>query len=656
MYYERHSNKDTQPLPEHVQTCQLVSELRCPHELTYNNMTREWKENLTLSYVTFQGKKVTLLSLYGNKSPIYGKLTSQEIKSTLEGNMVIGEKFKPENAYLERSFLRNKNITVTMTEITKELNTSKVFLLADVVGSGKSTTTKMLALHVKDMYPHHYVALIDGKNHQLDVFNSSTTKLLALSIMNLNPMVAKHVSELYDSEQVIFIWDNPELLFKDKNKSITLYKELKSNKIIQLFATTDEHSRYIKEIFGNTSYTFKPLDKEDRANFIRDKFNKENNSHRNITDPVIDHIEAYLNREVITKDFNFISRNNLLIITLMTASAQKLNHGEIFDNFYLIFENHFKIEGLIFNLNLNHEINTLYSIVGEDKLNFGSLHDENARNNLFIAIKNLNYPKFDIHSSLNTFIIFQYIYEGLKIAIESQIKLYLNLLIYFSNFCEDNKLVRNFIAGLKFKNFNPNVKKVLASDYHNVLYKFNSTESPAIFVNFFEHDHEDLNIIGSPQKWLEQKFNISVKDEFLNPENSNTWKRYLDFQQRGKIYFKLWQNRNMPSVNAIQSFTNIEAEGKEFVIDLLSKIDFEHFFDFVKTRKTDKFTREETRELFLSYNDELLMFYENKTKISDKICDYFYANQIFSDEEIKNLSPELACECNDNRKRKRSAE
>lgn len=617
------------------QSCYIENNFICPNGRLYKDMSSIMRDIFIHSYVIFQGRRVTLLSLYGVDSQMYYAFTKEDVKKIFESHMVIGEELKEAASYIERKFTsKSGGVPMAFEEIAKKLTADNAFILADDIGSGKTTTIKMLAIHLKKIYPTYWISAIDSKNLKPINFNTTTTKSTVLSILNLNPTFKKHFNELYERKQVILIWDNPQVLYQ----YLILFESLKDFGIIQLFATYDGFSQNIEAIFDLNPeiYRFGPTKKGHYSSFIRDL----SKNQKTETETTVNHIEEYLNSEIVTNDYHFISKNHPLFINLMIPSAIKEDFINNADNLYYIYENYLKIKGSTFNFNLNYRTDDINSISSGTKLDWKEFNDEKARKELFNAIKNLNYKEVEIiHSSLESFIIFQFIYESLSNADnldESQVQLTLNLLIYFSNFYDD-KIVWNLVNTTKIYNVHKRVKDVIQHKFKDILLKFDSTENPSTFVKIFHYNNDILTSIGTPYCWLELKFNLYFIKNFTSSlYNPNVYELFIANEQKGKIFFILWQNRHFLSINAILEFTKVEIE-KEFLVKLLSKTDFERFFDLVKHNALSK---EEFRKLFLNYNLETTEYYKGRTAITDKICNTFI-DDIFDQTEIKKFFPQL---------------
>ena len=80
-------------------------------------------------------------------------MTSDQIKSILDGTMAVGKKFSFKNEKLiDRKFTirtDNEKTQKLWPEIINEIKTSKVFILADEIGSGKTTTMKNFTIFLK---------------------------------------------------------------------------------------------------------------------------------------------------------------------------------------------------------------------------------------------------------------------------------------------------------------------------------------------------------------------------------------------------------------------------------------------------------------------------------------------------------------------------
>lgn len=634
------------------QSCYIESNFICPNGRLYKDMTSDMRDIFIHSYVVFQGKRVTLLSLYGHDSRMYYAFSQEDVKTIFERKMAIGEELKEAASYIEKkaSYIERKftsksgGVPMAFEEIAKKLKAENPFILADDIGSGKTTTIKMLAIHLKKIYPTYWISVIDSKVLKPANFNTTTTKSTVLSILNLNPTSENHFSELYERKQVILIVDNPEVL----HQYLILFESLKDFGILQLFATYDGFSRNIEAIFDPNVeiYRFGPTKKGHYSSFIRDL----TKNQKTETETTVNHIEEYLISEIVTNDYHFISKNHPLFINLMIPSAIKEDFINNVDNLYYIYESYLKIKDSTFNFNLNYRTDDINSISSGTKLDWKDFNEEKSRKELFNAIKNLNYKEVEIiHSSLESFIIFQFIYESLSNADnlnESQVQLTLNLLIYFSNFYDD-KIVWNFVNTTKIYNVHKRVKDVIQHKFKDILYNFDSTENPSTFVKIFHYNNDILTSIGTPYCWLELKFNLYFIKNFTSSlYNPNVYELFIANEQKGKIYFILWQNRHFLSINAILEFTKVEIE-KEFLVKLLSKTDFERFFDLIKEKAL---TREELRKLFLTFNVEITKYYSGKTAIIDKICDKFiWSDDIFVQQEIDDSFPHLnGCKYNDN--------
>lgn len=180
--------------------------------LVWNNMTEGLKKKCLRATVNFQGFNLTLGEIldyeyHENTSPsndtlspsnnfafksdstlnqtsLFNVLTANDIKILLHNNSFkIEEKFNPKlDFYVTRNFYkrtsgqnqlirnRNENVSSTLSayDIIKNTEISKIFILSDGAGTGKSTSLKIIALKVKEIGPNRWVSYFDLKKYSKD--------------------------------------------------------------------------------------------------------------------------------------------------------------------------------------------------------------------------------------------------------------------------------------------------------------------------------------------------------------------------------------------------------------------------------------------------------------------------------------------------------
>ncbi|KAG5675197.1 hypothetical protein PVAND_005121 [Polypedilum vanderplanki] len=175
-------------------------------QVKYSDLTKPLKAAIQNSEVFFQGNIIKLNNLITKEEEeIYNKLESDQIKKILNENkkILISEKQFDENKnYFERRFLdssfdgevwkANFNLNTyeltndakekvqTYKNILKNTRASKLFLLADHAGSGKSTTLKYIYTRLKTTMSAVWTYFIDLHLY-LDFFEKIESKLMICS-------------------------------------------------------------------------------------------------------------------------------------------------------------------------------------------------------------------------------------------------------------------------------------------------------------------------------------------------------------------------------------------------------------------------------------------------------------------------------------------
>lgn len=146
--------------------------------LVWSNMTENLKDKVLRSRVNFQGLKVTLDEILPKNSSSFNFLTCDEIKILVHNDQFnITEKFDPKlDFYVPRKFYKrtkilnqsesNKNNrNLTILNVLENTEKSKIFILSDGAGTGKSTSLMKLSVAAKDKWPTRWVFYFDLKKY-----------------------------------------------------------------------------------------------------------------------------------------------------------------------------------------------------------------------------------------------------------------------------------------------------------------------------------------------------------------------------------------------------------------------------------------------------------------------------------------------------------
>ncbi|KAG5669142.1 hypothetical protein PVAND_017037 [Polypedilum vanderplanki] len=216
-------------------------------EINYDDFTKPLQSAIKYSKVEFQGYEVKLEQIIDQN--ILQKLNSKTIRKILDGhNLNIQEKleFPKDEFYKERNFIDSlfndkiwiyddvmnylaKEAERDFQSIFAEVQKSKIFLLSDHAGAGKSTTMKNLAVKLKNEFPQNWVEFVDLKRH-LEVYER---------IEN---------SEISDIETIIKIFQ--EIFKINENLNAKIFEKLfKENRVILFLDGVDEIAPKFKQIF-----------------------------------------------------------------------------------------------------------------------------------------------------------------------------------------------------------------------------------------------------------------------------------------------------------------------------------------------------------------------------------------------------------------------
>ena len=89
-------------------------------------------------------------------------------------------------------------------EIIKEIENSKVFVLSDVPGNGKSTEFKFLTLKLKENFKNRWILLIDLKMHTKNFEKNSENSTNFDSVDEISDFLAEKILQLKNFEKEIF--------------------------------------------------------------------------------------------------------------------------------------------------------------------------------------------------------------------------------------------------------------------------------------------------------------------------------------------------------------------------------------------------------------------------------------------------------------------
>ncbi|KAG5669826.1 hypothetical protein PVAND_000119 [Polypedilum vanderplanki] len=280
-------------------------------DIKFSELTPPLKAFIFESSVKFQEQKIKLKEIADEE--ILKNLTSEQIRNILEDEYLSLGKWTTteEICYIERLFIdsdfkgeiykidnETNEMKFTVNVVTKakdveiiaeEVKNSKLFLLSDHAGAGKSTAINHLAVKLKEKWPNNWILYIDLKRH-LNTYKKFSFKtkekiskdlqlkehkkiILDILIAILSPiekLELKIFSKLFNDGKVILLYDAlDEIAPIYKDFFLNMIKNIKyftNNQ--QLIATRPQYTEELKIIFDHKTYKLLPLDQVEIEKFI----------------------------------------------------------------------------------------------------------------------------------------------------------------------------------------------------------------------------------------------------------------------------------------------------------------------------------------------------------------------------------------------------
>ncbi|KAG5667962.1 hypothetical protein PVAND_015921 [Polypedilum vanderplanki] len=309
MLFDYHENV---VVPAMIQTLPVIEKLKNFEEkIEFYDLSEPMKSSICHLTVEFQGVKIKLKEIAGEKnSEVYKNLTSKQIRKILNGkDLTICKVEKFENEiYIERSFidsnfkseLWNKSTLLYskldartleyceaikfakyLNSILSEVQNTRIFLLSDDVGTGKSTTFKNLSRNLKEKFPNFWISFIDLKMH-LKVFEkfeknftiqNARVKILEIleNILNFSTDFENSIfTKLYHENKLILFFDGvDEISPKFKEFFINFIQSFHILTKNQIWISTRPQYCHELMIRNQKSYKLLQFSKNDSENFIR---------------------------------------------------------------------------------------------------------------------------------------------------------------------------------------------------------------------------------------------------------------------------------------------------------------------------------------------------------------------------------------------------
>ncbi|XP_070509103.1 uncharacterized protein [Chironomus tepperi] len=260
--------------------------------LTFDDLTEPMKAKILHSKLTFQGHEASFFDVIGHDTDILKCLTAKRIRDVLLHNksLIIGTDMNVVHNMTLRTFYDNKmskkepkssinycetfnySSIKTITEIRENYKNSKVFILADHAGTGKTTFLKYYSAMLKSENVNFWVSFINLR-YQSDIFKAHDSNNL-----NLNT-VLDILSQFVDNESKVeenifknlFLNGKVILMLDGVDEVCPKYKDIvmdmlnilnKSETNNELWISTRPHySQQLSDIFCVPAFRFVPFTK-----------------------------------------------------------------------------------------------------------------------------------------------------------------------------------------------------------------------------------------------------------------------------------------------------------------------------------------------------------------------------------------------------------
>lgn len=257
-------------------------------KVNYTDLNDQYKAKIHNSMVNFRGQITKLIEIVDDKnSEIYQLLTSTQIRgiSIDEKVIQIGKTNEiSTNFYNERQFIDFDNNVIenmknikSFDDICKIANETKLILLSDYAGSGKTTSFKHFTSKLKEKFSNFWISFIDLKRY-LKIyekyekkFTENDVQAILLEILDLTDnFEIKIFAKLFIKNQVILLFDSVDEIapkfMEFLLKFINAIRNSTQNQ--QWIVTRPQHTRELKESFKEQAYKFVPYDNEMIKEFI----------------------------------------------------------------------------------------------------------------------------------------------------------------------------------------------------------------------------------------------------------------------------------------------------------------------------------------------------------------------------------------------------
>jgi len=479
------------------------------------------------------------------------------------------------------------------TEIVKQVDKEKLFILSSEAGAGKTVTFEHLAIEIKRKFPTRWVTYIDLKDHTQFYKTSGSPenvheflkKILRLG-EEKNKFEVRIFEESFKSGLVVLVWNGFDEISPTYNEFIlNLFQYIQKNtRNIQLVCTRPLYSDQLCQTLKTRSYQLLPFNNQTRKMFFTEFYIFKNISSEETNAKIkrVEEIMNTLNFEKLVIAYKFQTPLMLRLLAEIPDNQTLLESGNIYGIYKNFVEK--KIGFWLDRSKSSHDVVKKLLLSGSLKLLFQKYALLNEfqlylYTTLGLKMKKLHIMQKDIpkgltreeistmgilyidgknkfefaHKTFAEFFIAEYFIENVHdidgYVSNEEAELRLELFCYLNkNYGYGHEKITDFMNSYlqlepnEIKSFNPTISELLRTKFKNLLFRMLDTNHPTIFgflFDFFKKDHGlfvDLLHVHEDETFYTAIFNQNNFAIFTNPlyvkelaQNLLTNKEFLKF-------------------------------------------------------------------------------------------------------------------------------
>lgn len=312
--------------------------------LTFDTLTDPMKAKIQYLKVFYQGVKVNIYEVFSTEMLKF--LSGNTIRQILlnSKNIRIGESCELNIKYsvMERKFEavnnhkyfeKNPHLKdiLDFETIQTEAEKSKVFILADTAGAGKTTIFKDLAIRLKKNNPTFWVSYIklrqfrgffeDFKKMKSDEKPIILVFKLLQKIINIQTNFdAKVFHDLFYNNKVILLFDGIDEISPSFNSLIVkILKIVRKNTRNQLWVSTrPQHAKQLENELENPTFKFVPYTLEQKQDFILEILKTSHVTDKTVINEIQSHFEVFFKNMEERQNGTQYNIDNPLMIEIIT--------------------------------------------------------------------------------------------------------------------------------------------------------------------------------------------------------------------------------------------------------------------------------------------------------------------------------------------------